>query len=266
MTPTIALWLLGATGSALQPPPVVQAVAVEERLGDTVPLDLPFIDAQGQPIRLGDYFTKGRPVVLALVYYRCPMLCSLLLQGLAHGLRDLGWTPGKDYEAITVSVDPAEPPALAAAKQADYLQTLDAPNAAPGWPFLTGPASSITALTQALGFHYAYDPSTKTFAHGAIVFVLTPDGRISRYLYGIEFSAKTLRLALLEAGEGKLGLSIERILLTCYHYDPASRRYGFYIAGFLRLGGALVLLLLSLLLGRFWWAESRRRIAMGAGH
>ncbi|MHB8417939.1 MAG: SCO family protein [Myxococcales bacterium] len=261
MTPALALSLLAAAGAPSSPPPVVQQVAIDERLGAAVPLDLPFVDAQGHPVRLGDFFTKGRPVVLALVYFRCPMLCSLLLQGLTRGLRGLGWAPGKDYETVTLSVDPAETPTLAAQKQDGYLQALGVPSARDAWPFLTGAAPSITSLAEALGFRYGYDPATKTFAHGALLFVLSPEGHISRYLYGIEFSAKTLRLALLEAGEGKLGASVERVLLTCYHYDPASRRYGFYVYGFLRTGGALVFLLLSTVLGRLWWSETHKRSA-----
>ncbi|HUB08104.1 MAG TPA: SCO family protein [Myxococcales bacterium] len=251
--------LLAAAGGAAPAPPVVQKVAIDERLGSSIPLDLPFRDATGKSVRLGDYFAPGRPVVLALVYYHCPMLCSLLLQGMTRGLRDLGWAAGKDYEAVTVSVDPTETPALAAEKQGGYLQSLGAPDARAAWPFLVGPASSITALAEALGFRYGYDAATKTYAHGALLFVLSPSGRICRYLYGIEFSAKTFRLALLEAGEGKIGASLERIVLCCYHYDPASRRYGFYVYGFLRGGGALVLALLSLVMGRYWLRDLRRR-------
>ncbi len=259
MISSLSLALLLSAAGQVEAPPPLQQVAVDERLGAAVPLDLPFQDSSGQWVRLGDFFARGRPVVLALVYYRCPMLCSLLLRGMTRGLRELGWAVGKDYEGITVSVDPTEPPGLAAEKQGGYLQSLGAPQATTGWPFLVGPSSSITALARALGFRYGYDASTKTYAHGALLFVLSPEGRISRYLYGIEFPAKTFRLALLEAGEGKTGASVERILLSCYHYDPASRRYGFYVLGFLRTGGALVLALLSVVLGRYWYRDLRRR-------
>ncbi len=240
------------------PPPAVRNVEIDERLGAPVPEGLPFVDAAGRAVRLGDYFRPGRPVILTLVYDRCPMLCSLLLRDLARGLRELAWRPGKDFEVVTVSVDPAEKPALAAQKQGGYLQALGDPGDAAAWPFLTGPPSSTAALARALGFRYSYDPITKSWAHGALLFLLSPAGKISRYLYGVDFPASTLRLALSEAGARKVVASIDRILLTCYHYDPASRRYGLAIFAALRAGGLLVLGLLGILIGRLAIRERRR--------
>ncbi len=252
-----ALLLAGLARAEPQMPPAVRQVAVDERLGETVPLALPVTDAQGRHRRLGDYFVDGRPVVLALVYYHCPMLCSLILRGLAQGLRGLPWAPGKEYEAISLSVDPDETPAQAAERQHGYLEAMGRPGDLDAWQFLTAPRASIVGLTRALGFRYAYDPTTRSYAHGSLLFVLSPQGKITRYLYGIEFPERTLRLALTEAGEGKVGSSADRILLTCFHYDPATRRYGFWIFGFLRTGGALVFGLLALMMGRFWWLEFR---------
>ncbi|MHB1844199.1 MAG: SCO family protein [Deltaproteobacteria bacterium] len=255
----LALALLASAAARAEPPvpPAVRAVAVDERLGERLPLALQVVDAQGHPRSLSDYFHPGRPVILALVYYHCPMLCSLLLQGLAHGLRALSWVGGKSYEALALSVDPAEPLGLAAEKQRGYLEAIGQPGDTDAWQFLTAPEETIVALTQALGFRYAYDPQTKSYAHGSVLFVLSPDGKLTRYLYGLEFPEQTLRLALTEAGEGKVGSSLDRILLTCYHYDPATRRYGFFVFGFLRTGGALVFGLLATMLGRYWWRELR---------
>ncbi len=243
------------------PPPAVAEVSIDERLGQAIPLDLPFIAPSGRAVRLGDYFRTGRPVVLALVYDRCSMLCSLLLRHLARSLRDLSWRPGRDYEAITVSVDPTEPHALAAEKQGHYLQAMGDPGDTAAWPFLTGATPAITALTSDLGFRYTYDAETHTYAHGALLFVLTPGGRISRYLYGIDFPSSTLRLAFSEAGAGRFSASVDRILLTCFHYDPASRRYGVYVFGALRAGGAAVFAGLALLVGVLVHRERKKGAA-----
>jgi len=237
-------------------PPVLQGLGVHEHLGAQLPLDLVFTDSTGKKVRLGDTLHPDRPEILTLVYYDCPMLCSLLMDGLVRGLSKLdGWTLGKNFDAVTVSFNPADSVQEAGEKRRGYLQELGISDLGSAWPFMTGDAASTKALAQAVGFDYRYDEQAKTFAHNAVIFVLTPEGKISRYLYGVTFEPLQLRLALTEAGEGKSGSSFERFLLTCYHYDPALRRYGTWISAFLKTGGLVILLSLSAFVGRLIWRE-----------
>jgi len=231
---------------ALAPPtpprPVLEA-DIEERLGHRVDPSLAFTDADGRTVHLGDRGSGGQPVVLVLAYYRCPMLCGLVLHGVVEGMKKLDWQLGREYRAVTVSFDPRDTPAAAEQKQASALAGLGRPAVRGGdWPFLVGQESSIRALAEAVGFRYAYDARTDQYAHPAAAIILTPDGRVSRYLYGVTFSARDLRLALLEAGEGKIGTIVDRLILTCYRYDPATRAYGPFIVGFMRIGGVVILL------------------------
>jgi protein SCO1/2 len=219
----------------------VQEADLEEHLGRDLPRDLVFTDEDGGAFRLSDAFDGERPVVLVLAYYRCPMLCGLVLRGLVDGINQLPYTLGVDYRAITVSIDPRDTPAAARAKRKNVLAAVARPGAPGGWPFLTGEPGAIGTLADAVGFRFAYDARTDQFAHPAAAIVLTPQGRVSRYLYGVSPSARDLRLALVEAGQGKTGTIVDRILMTCYHYDPTSRAYGPYILGFIRLGGVLIL-------------------------
>ena len=237
-------------------PPALEGLDVHEHLGQTVPLDLTFKDSSGKTTTLRDTLHAGRPAILTLVYFDCPMLCSLVMTGLVQGLKKLdGWTLGKNFDAVTVSFNPADSMEEGAEKRRGYLQDLGASDLGTAWPFLTGDAASTKTLAQAVGFDYRYDEQAKTFAHNAVIFVLTPEGKISRYLYGVTFEPLQLRLALTEAGQGKSGSSFERFLLSCYHYDPAMRRYGSFIFGFMKAGGLLVLLALSALIGRLFWRE-----------
>jgi protein SCO1/2 len=245
---------------ALHEPAAVAAAAVEEHLGARLDGSLLFTDMNGKRVRLADVFTGDKPVLLVLAYYRCPMLCGLVLRGTALGLSDLAWTLGREYRVLTVSFDPKDTAEAARQKRQSTLQSLrGAPATGAEWPFLTGDEAAIGALADALGFRFAYDPGTDAYAHPAAIFALTPDGRISRYLYGVDFSARDLRLALTEAGEGRTGSFVDRVLLTCYRFDPASRRFGPYLAGFLRLGGGLILAALTTLFGALWLGERRRR-------
>jgi protein SCO1/2 len=251
-------------------PPALQGLDVHEHVGAQVPLDLTFTDSSGKKVRLGDTLHPGRPTILTLVYYDCPMLCSLVMDGLVKGLSKVdGWTLGKNFDAVTVSFNPADSVKEAGEKRRGYLQALGISDLGSDWPFMTGDAESTKALAQAVGFDYRYDEEAKTFAHNAVIFVLTPDGKISRYLYGVRFEPLQLRLALTEAGQGKSGSSFDRFLLSCYHYDPALRRYGSYIFGFLKAGGLLVFLALATLIGRLFWRERhplpRPRHASGPG-
>jgi protein SCO1 len=241
-------------------PPAVRDVDLEERLGGRVDPALGFTDMRGRPVRLGDYLSGGKPVLLVLAYYRCPMLCGLVLHGLVDGLKELSFTLGEEYRVLTVSFDPRDRPEAARAKRDSTLAGLGAPADTAEWPFLVGAEPQDRALADELGFRYAYDPATDQYAHPAAIFALTPDGRVSRYLYGVSFPPRDLRLALLEAGEGRIGTIVDRVLLTCYHYDPTSRRYGPYILGFLRLGAAVIMTAVALLVVLLFLGERKKSI------
>lgn len=247
-----------------QPPAILEEVGVEERLGNKVPLELTFTDWSGRPFRLGDAFGGHKPVVLTLVYYDCPMLCGLVLSGMAKTMRENGLALGKDYAALTVSFDPEEKPAQAAERRRGYLQSLGKDDQSRDWPFLVGSEQASRQLADAVGFRYQRDPASKEWAHVAAIFVLTPDGTVSRYLYGIEYPPKDFRLAVVEAADGKVGTSFDKFLLTCYRYDPASRKYEPYAWGFVRAGGLAVLLALSGLIGGLVWRERKAKARRAA--
>jgi protein SCO1/2 len=220
-------------------PGLLSKIHLDQHLDRPLPLDLPFTDDHGKPVKLGDYFGK-RPVILALVYYECPMLCTQVLNGLVTALTVLNFEPGREFDVIAVSFNPREGPGLAAQKKASYLERYGREHTANGWHFLTGTESSIKALTDAVGFRYAYDEKIKQYAHGAAIEVLTPKGHISKYFFGIEFSARDLRLGLIEASEERIGTLFDAAsLLFCYHYDPATGKYGASVLRLVRLGGIL---------------------------
>jgi protein SCO1 len=248
----------GAAPPADVKPVALEEVRVEERLGAQLPLDDPFTDWRGRPFTLRQALDGKRPVVVALVYYDCPMLCGLILTGLAKSMRQNGLELGKDFQAVTLSFDPAERPGLAAERRRGYLQSVGLADANEDWPFLVGPAESSRRLSDALGFYFKYDQVSGEWAHMAAIFVVTPDGRVSRYLYGIEFPPKDLRLALVEAAGGRVGTSFDRLLLTCYRYDPATRKYQPYAFGIVRAGALLTLVALGLLIARLSWRERTR--------
>ena len=252
----LAVLLLAIPAHARSP---LQEIDIEEHLGAALPLDLPFVSEDGRAVRLGDYFRDGKPVVLVLAYFRCPMLCDLVLRGVADSLARQHLALGRDYRALTVSIDPKDKPAGASLKQHSLLQALGTLDATASWPFLTGAQSSIAPLAARLGFEYAYDPKSDQYAHPACAFVLTPDGRISRYLYGVKLRPLDVRLALDEAAQGKIGGIVDRVLLSCFRYDPATRRYGWYVRGVLRGGAALTLLLVGGTLALFWRREWQRQ-------
>ena len=222
-------------------PAILRDIGFDQRLGDRVPLDALFRDESGRAVRLGDYFGR-RPVVLSLAYYECPMLCTVTLSGLASALDVLSFEPGREFEVVTVSFEPRETPALAAAKKATYLKRYHRPGAAAAWHFLTGDADPIRRLTEAVGFRYAWDEVTKQYAHASGVMVLTADGRLARYLYGVEYAPKDQRFAVFEAAQGKILSPVDSLLLYCYHYDPDQGRYGPTVMGLVRLGGVVTLL------------------------
>jgi protein SCO1/2 len=235
----------------------LEQVGIEERLGNAVPSDVELVGADGRPFTLGQAFDGRRPVVLALVYYDCPMMCGLILSGAAKAMRESGLALGEDFQAVTVSFDPEEKPAQGAERRRGYLQSMGRSDAGTDWPFLVGTGAATRAIADAVGFGYAKDEVTGEWAHMAAIMVLTPDGKVSRYLYGVEYPAKELRLSLVEAADGKVGTSFDRFLLTCYRYDPASRRYEPYAWGFVRAGGLATAVLLGGLIGGLVWRERR---------
>ena len=232
-------------------PAALRDVKIEQKLDQQLPLDLTFRDENGQAVKLGQYFGK-KPVVLALVYYDCPMLCTQVLNGMVTSFRVLPFQIGKEFEVVTVSFDPRETSTLAAHKKKiylDYLPEKMRAGARDGWHFLTGDATNIAHLTEAVGFHYRYDEATKQFAHASGIMLTTPQGKLSRYFYGIEYSARDLRLGLIESSENKIGSPVDQLLLYCYHYDPATGKYGAAIMKVMRVAGVITVLgILAMLL------------------
>ncbi len=206
-------------------PPLLQNVGFDQRLNEQVPLDLAFRDEQGRDVELADYF-HGKPVILVLAYYRCPMLCNLVLNGLTQTMRDISFDAGREFEVVTVSFDPRETPELAAAKKKTYVDRYGRSGAENGWHFLTGQQESIEPLAHAVGFRYKYDAFRDEFAHASGIVILTPGGKVSRYFYDIKYSPRDVRLGLVEASENKIGSPIDQVLLFCFHYDPAEGKYG----------------------------------------
>lgn len=236
-------------------PTELQGVGVTEHVGQSVDLNLTFTADNGYPVALRDYFKKGRPVILNLVYYSCPMLCNLVLNGQTDALRKIPWTPGSEFEVVTISIDPTETFNLAQQKRAVYFENYGRP--APGWHFLVDHQGNVKKLAEQAGFRYKFDEATGQYAHAAVIMLLTPDGKISRYLYGIKFNPRDLRLALTEAGESRFKFSTDQLLLLCFHYDPQAKSYVLFATNFMRAGGVLIVLLLGLILFRFWRRETR---------
>jgi len=264
---SVSAWGQGITQGPLSPPanvrpPGLKNVGIEQNLNEQIPPGLTFRDETGKTVTLGDYFGK-KPMILNLVYYQCPMLCGEVLTGLESALRVLKFDVGKEFDVLTVSFDPKETPEMASAKKAEYLKRYGRPGAADGWHFLTGPAGSIDALTKAAGFQYQYDPRSGQFAHATAIMVLTPEGKIAQYYYGVEFAPKDLRLGLIQASENKIGTVVDQVLLYCYHYDPDTGKYGAIISRVLQLAaGATVLILGTFLIVMFRmsptnWTRSR---------
>jgi protein SCO1/2 len=228
-------------------PELLKDVSIEQRLNQQVPLDLHFRDEHGHPAVLSQYF-DGKPVVLSLVYFSCPMLCTDELNGLDRTLKAIPMTVGKDFTVLTVSIDPTDTTVVADSKQTLYTSMYGRPGAAAGWHFLTGEDSQIKALAAAIGYHYAYDPDSKQFAHAAAVMILTPEGRISRYFYGINYPSRDMRLGLADASDGKIGSPVDAVLLFCYHYDPHTGKYGLIISRVVQIGAGLTILFIGALL------------------
>ncbi|MBK5258607.1 MAG: SCO family protein [Thermoanaerobaculia bacterium] len=241
----LLLPLAAAAQTSTTPPKLPGKVAISQKIGAQVPLDLMLRNEQGEIVRLGDFFNKGRPVLLGFVYFRCPMLCPVTLESTASVLSELKFDIGKEFDVLTVSIDPRDKPARAAELKDKYVKRYGRLSAADGWHFLTTHDTAIKKFTEAVGFQYAYDPQTDQFAHGSALLVLTPEGKLSRYFYGFEYKPRDLRLAIVEASDGKFGTATDQFLLLCYHYDPAVGKYSRNAMNFVRAGGVTTFIALA---------------------
>ena len=245
-------------------PEELRGIDVIEHLGDTIPMDLTFTGDDGQPVELGDYFNQGRPVIVILGYYTCPMLCNLVMNGVSEAVKEISWLPGQEFQIVSVSIDPTETEVVASAKKKNYIKDIGKPGIENGWAFLTGEESQSKALADAVGFKYYWDEDEKQYAHAAVLVVMTETGKISRYLYGISYPKLDFKLALMEASEGKVGNTIDKLILYCYHYDPDAGSYTLFAANLMRLGGGLTLAFLVILIGSLWLKGRRKRAHMSA--
>lgn len=236
-------------------PPILGEVGIDQKLNEQIPLDAVFRDENGQEVKLGKFFNNGKPVVLALVYYECPMLCNEVLNGLVRGLKGMNGDAGKDFDVVAISFNPKETSELAKSKKQGYVERYGRAGTENGWHFLVGDQSSIDAVTKAVGFKYAYDEATKQYVHIGGIQILTPEGKLSRYLYGVEYAPKDIKFGLIESAENKIGTPVEQLLLYCYHYDPATGTYGFVVMRIVRFAGVLTLLTLF---GVLFWLSRRK--------
>jgi protein SCO1/2 len=249
-----APFTLRAQQSASAQPALLRGVGINQQMNQQVPADLPFHDEAGKTVLLRDYFGK-KPIVLSLVYFSCPSMCTEVLNGELRALQNIPLDLGKDYEAVTVSFDPKDSPAEAAVKKRIYTGLYGRPGAAAGWHFLTGDQKSIAALTDAVGFRYTYDQPSGQFAHATAIMILTPQGQVARYFYGVQYPSRDVRLGLVEASQGRIGSPTDAALLFCYHYDPLTGKYGLIVTNVLRIAGGLTILVLGLFLWLMFRSE-----------
>jgi protein SCO1/2 len=254
--------VVAATEPADVRPAALREVGIDQRLGESVPLDAAFKDDHGRDVTLGDYFGE-KPVVLVMTYFECPMLCTLVLNGLTKTLKTMRFEPGKEFEVVAVSFDPRDTPETAAAKKAAYVADYGRAATADGWHFLTGGPESIARVATAVGFRYRWIPEEKQFAHAAAIMVATPEGRLARYFYGVEYAGRDLRLGLVEAADRRIGSAVDAVLLFCYRYDPATGKYGAIALNLVRAGGVATVLaigaFMTVMLRREHRAERRRQ-------
>jgi len=244
-------------------PEQLKNIDVVEHLGESIPLNLEFVRDNGDTVNLESYFHQGKPVVLVLGYYTCPMLCNLVMNGLTSSINELVWQPGNEYQIVSASIDTTETDLVAGAKKANYLKEIKFKNIENGWDFLTTSSNNTALLAEAVGFKYFYDEDQKQYAHPAVLVVLTESGVISRYLYGIEYKERDFRLALLEASEGKIGSTVDRLILYCFHYDPNAGSYVVFAGNVMRAGGVLTVVIFGSALAVLWWHERRKRKVSG---
>ncbi len=235
-------------------PPILEKVGIEQKLNGQLPLDAEFKDENGNVVKLGNYFNNGKPVILALVYYECPMLCNEVLNGLTGSLKGISFDAGKDFDIVAISFDAREneKPELAKNKKAGYMTRYERAGAENGWHFLTGAQDEIDKVTKAVGFNYQFDEATNQFAHAGGITVLTPEGKISRYFYGIDYAPKDLKFGLMDSAQNKIGNPVEQLYLYCFHYDPATGKYGLVILRVLRLFSLVTILGLGVMFFGFW--------------
>ncbi|HSR66417.1 MAG TPA: SCO family protein [Acidobacteriota bacterium] len=245
------------------PPEKRQGVGIDQNLDAALPLDLEFVDEEGRPVKLGAYF-RQKPVILAMVYYECPMLCTLVLNGLLRGLSPLQFSAGEEFDVVAVSIDPGETAALAKAKRAEYVKLYDRESGGRGWHFLTGDEENIRKLAEVVGFNYRYDSETDLYIHASGLMMATPEGRLSRYFYGIEYPPRDLRLALVESSQGKIGSPVDQLLLYCFSYDPTLGKYTMVVMNVLRLGGILTILAVAAFIIVSYRRDRRRHNAEAA--
>ena len=238
---------------------ILQNVGLDQKLDSQVPLGLRFRNETGDSVTLASYIDGSKPVVISLVYYECPELCTEILNGMVMGFRQIPFEIGKDYAVVTVSINPGETPDLARGKKESYLRTFPQSGAAAGWHFLVGDTSQVKALAASVGYRYEYDPETGQYAHPSGIIIVTPHGRVARYLYGVEYPNKDLKFALTEASENRIGSPVDKILLLCYHYDPATGKYGLAVMNILRAGGIATLVVLGGIIVSLVRREKRKR-------
>jgi protein SCO1 len=245
-------------GSGL--PEALKSVGIEQKLGATLPMDAEFKDEDGNTVKLSSYFNKGRPVIVAFVYYECPMLCNQVLNGLTGSLKGISFDAGKDFDVVAISFDDREfnKPDLARNKKQSYMERYGRPGTEKGWHFLTGSKESIAKVTDAAGFSFKWDEKSSQFAHSAAIMVATPEGQLSRYLYGIDYAPKDVKFALMESGQNKVGNAAEKLLLYCYHYDPSTGKYGLAILNVIRLGGIATLIGMGAM-GFLFWRRNKKK-------
>ncbi len=243
-------------------PKILRDIGIDQRLNEPVPLDLAFRDESGETVQLSRYF-KDKPVIIALVYYQCPLLCNQILGGLGSALRTLSFDVGKEFEVVTVSFDPRETPQIASEKKARYIEYYNREGAGEGWHFLTGDQASIDRLCEAIGFNYTFDEETNQFAHSAGIMVVTPQGKLARYFYGIEYPPKDLKFGLMEASENRIGSPVDRLILYCYHYDPMTGKYGVVVMRVMQVAGVVTVIAIIILLLALRRMSQRRISAEG---
>lgn len=237
---------------------ILRDIGIDEKLGEYIPLDLVFTNEMGEQVTLNQYFAEGKPVLLNLIYFRCPSICSLILNGVADGLKDTRWTPGNEFTVLTVSIDHNEDYELAAQNKEAYMRMLNRPGAENGWHFLTGSEDQIRALSDAVGFNFKWSEEAQEYLHGSAIMFISPNGRVTRYLYGVLFSELNIRNALFDAADGRVGSTVERIMLYCFTFDPDSGSYTPYAVRIMKVGGVAILLILGITIGLFWLKDRKK--------
>ena len=247
----------------MENPSQLKGIDVEEHLGASLPKDLEFTNEYGKAVKLGDYLDGKRPVLLTLAYYRCPMLCGLMLNGVCNSAKALDLVPAKDYQILTVSIDPRETAELAMAKKTRYIEQFGKSGIEQGWSFLVGSGENTKALADAVGFKYFYDAARDEYAHPAVSYLIAPDGKIVRYLYGMDYKRFDLKMGLIEASQGKVGTTIDRIILSCFHYDAKEGSYVLFAQNLMRLGGFLIMVVLAAVVWRLFAQERKKHVLKG---